>query len=267
MTYTSLALTDPVSSASVTLLPAAGCKVQVLDVTTPARGVAEDRVAGHGSYDSTVFLGPAAVSLSLMLYPEGSQTPEKFWDALAPLLNPALRPVLVAGNDQWAANRQLVVRYESASKPFSDVTQWPVQISWTAPAGAWENAASSSVTFAAGATDVYHGLTAGGNTPCQWQARLYGPCTGPRLAVQSGQAVDFTDDLTLTAGQYMLVDSAARDAWLYDDPAQPVISYLDYTTSQWWLLQPSDLTLAQYCPSYWVAGAQASVIWRPAWVA
>ena len=293
MTYTAITLQDPVSGLSVPILPADGVSAQILDVAAPARAVAEDRVGAHGSYDTTRYLSAAAVSLSLLLYPGVTQTPEKFWDALGPLLNPGLRPVLVVANDQWPQPRQLTVRYDSTAKPFSDVTNWPVQISWVAPAGVWESSVlttagiqsliasttgfefgssgavitSAGYVFPATSQPSPSQVTSAGNAASQWQALLYGPCVGPRLANDTtGQTLEFGTGLTLGLGDYVLLDSATQSAQLNSDPSPSasVLKYLNFSTSAWWLVQPG-LNIVRYYPSSADAGAQAQLSFRAAW--
>lgn len=295
MTFTSITLTDPASGLSVPILPADGVAAQVLDVAAPARAVAEDRVAAHGSYDTTRYLSAAAVSLSLLLYPGSVQTPEKFWDSIAPLLSPGLRPNLVVGNDQWASGpRQLAVRYDSTAKPFSDATNWPVQISWQAPAGVWEGAAvstaaigsfipsttgfefdpstgavitSAGYVFPASSSVSPTQVTSPGSAPSQWQALLYGPCSGPRFANDTaGFTLEFSTSLTLAAGDYVLLDSAAQTACLNSDSSNSVIGKLNFAASDWWLIQPG-LNTIRYYPSAADAGAQAQLTYRAAWYA
>lgn len=295
MTYVSITLTDPVSGLSVPIMPADGVAAQTLDVAAPARAVSEDRVAAHGSYDTTRYLSAAAVSLSLLLYPGVTQTPEKFWDAIAPLLNPGLRPVLVASNDQWPTPRQLTVRYDSTAKPFSDPTNWPVQISWQAPAGVWESSVLSSAviqSFIAATTGFEFDAGTGavitsagyvfpastqpgpsqvistGNAPSQWQALLYGPCVGPRLANDTtGQTLEFGTGLVLNLGDYVLLDSATQSAQLNSDPSPSasVLKYLNFATSTWWQITPG-LNICRYYPASADAGAQAQISFRAAWM-
>ena len=294
MTYTAITLQDPVSGLSVPILPADGVSAQVLDVAAPARAVAEDRVGAHGSYDTTRYLSAAAVSLSLLLYPGVTQTPELFWDAIAPLLNPGLRPVLVVANDQWATPRQLTVRYDSTAKPFSDVTNWPVQISWQAPAGVWESSVlttadiqsliasttgfefgssgavitSAGYVFPATSQPSPSQVISTGSAVSQWQALLYGPCVGPRLANDTtGQTLEFGTGLTLGLGDYVLLDSVTQTAQLNSDPSPSasVLKYLNFSTSAWWLITPG-LNILRYYPSSADAGAQAQISFRAAWM-
>lgn len=293
MAVTAVTLTDPVSGYNVPVWPATGVSAQTLDVAAPARAVSEDRVGAHGSYDTTRYLSAAAVSLSLMLFPRGAQTPELFLDALGPLLNPALRPVLTVTDDQWATSRQLTLRYDSMSKPLTTRAFQPVQISWQAPAGVWESSVLSSAviqSFIASTTGFEFGssgaviTSAGyvfppssqpgpsqvistGNAASQWQALLYGPCTGPRLANDTtGQTLEFTTGLNLNLGDYVLLDSATQTAQLNSDPSPSasVLKYLNFATSDWWLVQPG-LNICRYYPASADAGSQAQLSFRAAW--
>jgi len=294
MTVTAITLTDPASGYSVPILPADGVAAQVLDVAAPSRAVAEDRVAAHGSYDVTRYLSAAAVSLSLLLYPGAAQNPEDFLDAIGPLLNPGLRPNLVVANDQWDQPRQLTVRYDSSAKPLSDPSNWPVQFSFQAPAGVWEGSlvataviqsliasttgfefdpstgtvvTSAGYVFPATSQPSPSQVTSEGNATSNWQALLYGPCTGPRFANDTtGQALEFTTGLVLHLGDYVLLDSATQTAYLNSDPSGSVLRYLNFSTSDWWLIQPG-LNILRYYPSAADAGAQALLSYRPAWFA
>jgi hypothetical protein len=294
MTVTAISLADAVSGVTVPILPRDGVSAQVLDVAAPARAVEEDRVNAHGSYDTTRYLSAAAVSLSMLLWPGASgQAAEEFLDELGQLLSPSLRPALVVSNDAWAQDRQLTVRYDSIAKPLSDPTNWPVQVSWKAPAGTWEDAGGTSVfvqAFIASSTGLTWGssgmawtvagavwpatsapspsqVTSDGNTASQWTALLYGPCAGPKLANDTdGLTLEFTDDLTLAAGEFVLLDSAAQTAYRNGDPNQPVTGNLNFTTSAWWLIQPGANTI-RYYPTGAGAGSQAQLSFRSAWLA
>ena len=292
MTVTAIVLTDPVSGLSVPIMPADGVAAQVLDVAAPARAVEEDRAGAHGSYDTTRFLAAAAVSLTLLLFSGTSQTPEKFLDSLGPLLTPALRPYLIVTNDQWSQPRQLAVRFDSSAKPLSDPTNWPVQVSWKAPAGVWEAAnlataiigaftasstgfvfdvpgaviTSSGYVFPATSAPAPSTVTSEGNAPSQWTAFLYGPATGPKWANDTaGLTLEFSGDLTLNAGDYIALDSRAQTAYLNSDPGSSLLRFLNFATSNWWLLGPGLNTL-RYYPSSASPGAQANLSFRPAWL-
>src|SRR5262249_53879608 len=174
------------------------------------------------------------------------------------LLPPAVRPHLIVANAQWPGSRQLTVRYDSSSKPLSDPTNWPVQFSWQAPAGVWEASAltasviqsliasttgfefdppptgaaitSAGYVFPATSQPSPTQVTSIGNTASQWQAALYGPCTGPRISNDTtGQAIEFTADMPpLNAGEYVLLDSATQSALRNSDPNSSVLRFLNF---------------------------------------
>jgi hypothetical protein len=274
-------------------MPAPGVSAQVLDVNAPARAVTEDKVGAHGSYDLTRYRSAAAVALSMILFPDtaSGQTPELFLDALGPLLDPALRPTLIVTNDQWTTQRQLTVRFDSTTKPLSDPTNWPVQVSWQAPVAAWESTTLVNL-FANALLQSTTGITIGttglpitiagivmpatsapspsqvtsiGSTVSQWTALLYGPCTGPKLANDTtGLTLEFTDDVTLSAGDYVTLDSSTRTATLNSN--QSILPFLSFSTSDWWLIQPG-LNTIRFYPTAAGGGSQAQLTFRPAWPA
>ena len=313
MTVTAISLTDPVSGLSVPILPADGVSAQVLDVSAPARAVTEDRVGAYGSYDVTQRLSAGAVSLSLLLYPGVTQTQEKFLDTLAPLLSPAMRPVLVVTNDQWAQPRQIAVRFDSKAMPLSDPSNLPVQISWQAPNAVWEASSlvqafvspqvqsstgitigttgititTAGIVMAASSQPSDATVTSVGAAPSQWTAFIYGPCTGPKLALDSaepgldgtgqggsgsgGQAatgvssvIEFTDDVVLAAGSYIALDSLNRTAYLNSDTSQPMTGFINFSTLNWFTLQPG-VNLLRFYPTAAGAGAVAALSFRPNW--
>src|SRR6266568_2523950 len=277
-------------------MPADGVSAQTLDVNTPARSVTEDLVNTHGSYDVTRYRSASAVSLSMILFPGITQTPELFMDTLGPLLDPGLRPALIVTNDQWVTPRQLTVRYDSTTKPFSDPTNWPVQVSWQAPNAVWESAtpttanlpiivpADTGFEFDAtiGATVTSAGyifpattepspsqVISTGVTTSDWQALIYGPCTGPRLANDTiGSTLNFTADMPpLNLGDYILLDSATQTAYLNSDVNAPMTQYIDFlNNSDWWLIQPG-LNVLRFYPASASPGSECQFTFRPAWPA
>lgn len=169
MAVTSITLTDPVSGYSVPILPADGVAATSLEVEPVVRVVAEDRVGGNGSFDTTTYLSAATVTLNLLLYGEPATVgatgygatyqstyggvvgmgQAAFMDALGPLLSPAARPYLIVTDDDWLTARQLTVRLDSMQKIRSDPTNWPVQINWVAPNGVWESAVEETAAVPA----------------------------------------------------------------------------------------------------------------------
>lgn len=292
MTYTSVTLTDAVSGLSSVLMPRDGVRVMTLDIQPAVRAVEEERVGAGGTVDTTLQVSAAAVTLTLRLLSGLGVEPENFLDELGKLLVPWARPALVVGNDRWTMDRQLAVRFDSKTGPVDNPVSTDVAISWKVPAGVWEAAAVTEIVAPAyvsggGGLEVTSAglevtgaglavtpgfssgtpvVASGGNMPSQWTAKLYGPCTGPKLANDAaGLAIEFTDGLSLAAGAYVQMDSQARTALLNGDPAQSVLGYLNFATSSWWLMQPGSNPVRCY-PTSASAGAEAVVDFRPCWM-
>jgi hypothetical protein len=297
MAVTTITLSDPSSGLVVPLRPVAGVAVSGIDASAPARGVVESRVGARGGVDTTAYTDAGVLSLTMLLWPDpvAGVTPEGFLDSIAPLLDPRLRVVLTVANDAWPGARRAVLRYDSIAKPWTDPTQWPVQINWTVPDACWEDATVTSAVINAFATDqtgvglVFDvpgtGLTvtsAGltfpataspapsqvinpGTAAAQWTALLYGPATGPKLANDAlGLKLEFTDDLSISAGNYLALDSQAQSALLNGDPLSDVTGALNFSSSTWWLMNPG-INVIRYYPSDADAGAQATLSFRGAY--
>jgi hypothetical protein len=104
-----------------------------------------------------------------------------------------------------------------------------------------------------------------GQVTVPWTARIYGPCTNPRLYNDtSGEGLIFTANggLALGAGESALLDSAARSVTVeganrYDR--------LNLAVSSWWSLYPGDNRI-RLQPDQFSPGCQAEITWRPAWL-
>lgn len=295
MTFTSISLVEPVSGIVVPILPRAGIAVNELAIAASARAIEPERVDGHGTYDITRWLGAAAVSITMQLWdePGSGQTAAGFWDELSMLLSPDLRPVLLCDNDAWDGPRQITLRFDSDSKPMTDPTVWPVQVSWKAPMAMWESASVSEyfinaavpgvtglmftpetglvfaptagITFT-GTAQMAESIVENGGFSCQWSARLYGPCSGPVFGNDSaGQALIFQSGLSIDAGDYVYCDSLLQTAKRASDGAD-VTGYLDFVNSGWWLLQPG-ANLLRYNPGSVSPGSVADLVYRPTWKA
>jgi hypothetical protein len=296
MTFTTITLTDADSGLSTVIRPRDGVAASTLDVQPAVRVVSDPVAGGDGTRDRTLLMDAAAVTLSLVLYPAADGTRmEDFLDELAPLLAPWRRPALICDNDRWDGPRQLTVRFDSKTGPVDNPDTMSLALSWKAPAGCWTAVGESDFDLPASfeattgmhmtATTGLHmaaatGLdmpasnvpsaslvTVGGSLRPPWVARLYGPCTGPKLANDTtGQDFIFTNDLILGAGQYVELDSAARTANLLSDPSQSQLNRVDYANSQWWTLEPGLVNVLRYHPT---SGGSAGAVltFREAWMA
>jgi hypothetical protein len=206
-----------------------------------------------------------------------------------------MRPALIVDDDQWAAPRQLTVRFDSITNPIvtGNGRRRDVQVSWTAPAGVWEAAPVSAVigAYIASSTGLSidpppGGYTIGaqpgglviastsaaspsqvlnpGGKKVQWTALLYGPCTGPAFASDTtGQQIVFTSDLVLNPGDYIALGSD-HTAYLNGDVTQSVADSLDFPDTGWWLVQPG-MNVLRYFPQTAGPGAVAVISFSPAW--
>jgi hypothetical protein len=303
MAYTSLILADLASGASSVISPRDGIAAASLDVAPTVRAVEEDHVGGHGANDRTRLFGSGGVTLAVRLFPalNGSLTPELLLDEIQPMLDPGSRPVLIAANDQWGgATRQIGLRFDSLSGPVTDPSYTDVALSWKAPGGVWQ--ATNPVTATIGAfIDSSTGLTWGvtgltwtsagaiwpattqvqppiitnpGGLAVPWTARIYGPCTGPKLGNDSapnagsptgtGLTLEWTDALSLAAGEYVDIDSAKWSALRNGDPGQPVDRMLNFGASNWWLMGRG-VNQIRYYPTAAGAGSVAQLSFNPGW--
>jgi hypothetical protein len=294
MAYTTFVLSDPATGLSVVIGPRDGVAKATLDVQPSVRAVSDSVVSGDGTNDITEFADAAAVTLSLLLSTSAAGvTPEDFLDEIAPLLAPYRRPVLVVGNDQWTGTRQLAVRLDSKTAPVDNPVTTAVAISWKVPSGTWQETAGQEYDIPAAftpttglhfkpTTGLHFTITTGmhfpaGNSPGEaivtvggsmrppWTARLYGPCTGPKIANDTtGDQIIFTDGLVLGAGEYVELDSQARTALKLSDPAQSQLGFLDFANSEWLTLEPG-ANLIRYFPSSG-SGAVAQLLFSNAWL-
>lgn len=295
MAFTTITLTDAASGLSSVIRPRDGVAAASLDVQPAVRAVADPVAGADGTRDITQLMDAAAVTLTLVLSPAASGARmEDFLDEIAPLLAPWRRPALICGNDRWTGLRQLTVRFDSKTSPVDNPETMSLALSWKAPAGCWTAVTPSEFDLPASfsSTTGLHmkpttGLTVtattgidmpASNVPSAsnvavagslrppWIARLYGPCTGPKLANDTtGEDFIFTDQLVLAAGQYVELNFAARTANYMSDPAQSQLSKVDYANSSWWTLEPGITNVLRYHPT---SGGSAGAVltFTPAWM-
>jgi hypothetical protein len=269
------------------LLPRAGLKVQGLDVPQAApREQVEARTDDDGEDDTTEYYGAASCSLELL----AEQTPEAFRAELDAFLHPRTRPYLVAEDDEWAQARRLRLRVTQRTDPRT--TQLPrtmrrIQVQWRVPDGVWEAAEPTTVpdigadvpstvgrtypktypwaytpTMSVGASLV----TNLGLIPSHFVARLYGPCTAPRLVNETlGEEIAFTSDLALDAGEYVEIDTRDKTAYLLSMPGVSRLNQIDFAVTSWWRIEPGEQQI-RYAPASASAGAAAQIEYRPAWL-
>jgi hypothetical protein len=297
LTVVSITLHDPDTGLTSQVWPRLGVAYQGYQVQGTPRAVTESRTGGDGTVDATRNLDDAAISLNLRLY----ATPQALMDEFAAFLHPRRRPLLIVEDTEWAQPRQLLLRSDTHTTPRevgTGITR-NVQFQWRGPNGMWEQTGDLlefAVPVTLPATDGLHVQASGGlhfpstgldvkptgavgeyeavnpgSEDVPWQGFLYGPCVGPKIANDSvfnadgsqGQALEFTDDVVLQAGDYLWLDSTGQ-ALINSDPDSSVLTSLDTGTSDWWPIQPGT-NLLRYYPTTGSAGAVALIYCRPGW--
>lgn len=263
-----------------------GVFLQGLSAPMPAvREVTEARTDDDGERDSTLLFGARACAIELLV----TQSARSFEDELTRFLHPRSRPYLVVEDDGWSQARRLGLRVDQFDAPLGvdlprDMRR--IQVQWKVPTGIWEadeeieepvtaDIASETghsypetyprtyaATLSTGATT----LTNLGAVPSHFTAKLYGPCTGPKLInVTTGEEVAFTSGLVLAAGEYVEIDTRERTAYLNSVTTSSRLPYVDFTTTSWWRIEPGEQQV-RYAPESVSSGAAAVITYRPAWL-
>lgn len=275
------------------IYPRDGIAPQSLTVGFPdVREVAEFRADDDGVRDSTQLFGSRSVALEIVVY-EYPTVITEILDEIKGFFHPRLRPYLHINDDGWGGERRIRVRADQFSEPYSGYASRMhrnVQVQWKAPDGIWESADLTSVTINAdvqgadglrfpiafpiawAATQASGAgvITNLGGVPSHFVARLYGPCSGPELTNDTtGETIRFTggdNGLTIAAGDYVEIDTRERTAYLLSLTDASRLSYLDYTVTSWWRLEPGENSIRYHPADGAGAGSAAVVDYRPAWL-
>jgi hypothetical protein len=247
-----------------------GYVVEQVEVGAPeTRAVVDPRTMVDGVIDRTRLVGARVISVNLRLV-EGPAVRLALLDALAPFLHPARRSWLTIGLDP-ATPRMYRVRADDWSAPWERPTDVALSLSWRTasdtpfalsptlrevvlvPGGAeGRNYLEAEITegvFAGTTGRVYDrtypfsGATVApvrnlGNAPAHFTATVYGPIDGFTLRNITADAQLAFADLTIPAGQNVVIDSAAHTVLANGEPGSSRYSYLDFATSAWFTLLP-----------------------------
>jgi hypothetical protein len=254
------------------------------------RVVSVARTDTDGEDDTTEFIGGSAITMTLALWADTRAIIQE----LGAYCTPDQRPYLHVQDDEWTEERRILLRADKLSRPVSRArgSLREVQLSWSAPEGLWESAEeisqliSATILSTAGlATPVVGGTgntyaaifansnSAGavavnnlGNIRSGFQVNLYGPCTAPALYNDTtGQALVFKSGMVLGAGEYLDIDPVAKTIYLNSDVNASRLSELDYTQTNWWILQRG-INYIRYQPTIATAGSAALLTTRTRWI-
>jgi hypothetical protein len=231
-----------------------GWFLEALDLGYPVvRDVVTNRPDTDGIDDRTQFFGSRAISASVKAVPGAGAAMNAVAASFAPFMVPSARPVLHyvlerPGNPE----RTIVVRAAGYAWPLNDPGFRAIQLQWIAADPIAKDPAAQSATAYAGSSAgagrrynlafnrTYPGGTGSAATATLYSPgdvtvrpllRIYGPVTAPVVAFSGGNGVAaFLPTLTVSGGQYVEVDCAARTAYVNGDRTQNVLTQMDWVT-------------------------------------
>jgi hypothetical protein len=269
-----------VGADTLELSEANGWFVQSLDVGYPVvRQVVDNRADADGTYDSTQYFGARTVSMVVRALGDRRAA----FETLSKFLRPSTRPVLFFTVD--GTERQITLRPNARSAAFTGTPNSQEFLAqWVAPSGLIEAVSDTvAVTQASSGGEagrtydltfdrVYAAtspvgsvsVTNSGTGFCCFRAELFGPCTNPTLEnLTTGEQLRFVT--TLTAGQWLEVNTRDRTVRLNGLVSQNRYNTLDFSVSKWFQIPPG-VSLLRYSPDSITAGAFARVSFRSSWI-
>lgn len=241
-----------------------------LDLGYPApREVMSSRPDQDGVDDRTQYMGARVVSANITALQGAGARVDDVADNFARYMVPSARPVLHWILDRpGAPERTLTVRGTGYSWPVAGPYQRDIQLQWMAAdpiardptvntATAWTGGAGGAgraypLTFPrvypAGTTSPNSAvLSTPGDVALRPLLRVYGPITAANIQIAQSNPntawnVRFVGGYVIDAGHYVDVDCAQKSALRDGDPAQPVISKIDWTSTTWPAVAPLPAT-------------------------
>lgn len=251
-----------------------------LDLGFPTAREATSPLSGQdGELDVTQYVGGRAITGEVALVTDDGSI-----DTLRGLMHPGRRMWLHVQKDAWSQERRIRVRGAGVTAPMGP-PPWTAQLSWKAPGATFQDVTATSVTlnpaaqpgggialpqafpfaFQPGLVPGASNLTVNGTANASPTIDIYGPCSDPLFRVVStGAQLSFTG-LSIQAGSYLHIDTAARTITLNNDPAQSQYNRLDFGTSSWPVLPPGTPQVV-FSPTSSSAGCVAVVSWSSQWL-
>lgn len=265
-----------------------GYEVTAFDLGSPTvRTITSPRINASGEDDRTVLTGARVVTMTVACWASegGGITRRQAVERLRAYANPRYRPTLVFSEDD-GVDRRVVLRGDPPRWPFTpEGASLPVTLSFEAPSGLLEDAEATTVTVPA-ALGAQPGLTYARTYPRRYPAtsitgardvpagpvwgvavdhrtQLWGPCTGPRLVNVTTGGVLALPGLTLSADQYVEVDTSGATLRLNGRPAESLYAWQQWGVSSFWRLAPGS-NAVRYSPDAFGGDARAVLTYRPA---
>jgi hypothetical protein len=261
--------------------------VQSHELTMPTPRVLDQVRAGRSGVDDLTQYHDAAVfKAALIVRGDGALTRHQYMDLLRGLAAPYKRPYLYIQRDGWPSERRAMLRGDPVTSVVErhSVVRLEASIQFQIPGGVLEapdplssvtirpTIATTGKTYPVTYPKTYVAgggsatlVTSGGNVPTPPLLRLYGTCTDPVIRnVTTGQQLEF-DNISIAAGNYLEVDVEARTVLLNGDPALSYYSKLNFTTSDWWDLQPG-ANLITVATGSQDASCELDLYYRDRWI-
>ena len=265
---------------------------QALDLGSPGvREVVNNRPDNTGTIDRTAYLGSRLVSAKITALSTAGGRIDDIAAAFGPFMDPAARPTLHYVLDRGAnPERTLVLRGAAYGWPIAGPTQRDIQLQWIAPdplaldpiaqlATAWAPTGTAGRTYDLTFDRTYPVGSGGsvsarvvtvGDTWVRPVLRIYGPLSAVLVLFQpdsGGPAstwgrIPFLSTFRIDAGRFVTVDTDKHSAYMDDDPAQSVLSSLDWWNLVWPVLWPSDGYTMSLNGSAAIPSSQVACTWH-----
>lgn len=228
------------------------------------RAVVADRPAQDGVDDRTAYMGARAIAAEIQARAGGSMTVDEIGAVFAPYMVPNARPELHYVLERpGAPERFTTVRGSAYTWPISGARTRSIHLGWVAADPVMYGAERNTVVAYAGSplasgrgyswapNRIY---PPGGNSPTTGDIaspgdvvfrpllRIYGPATAPVVSLTPTTGSDpagppanitFRAGFVIGSGQWVDVDTAAKTAFLYPEPARSVMAQIDWAASVW----------------------------------
>jgi hypothetical protein len=253
------------------------------------RDVTNNRPDANGIDDRTQFFGARAVSASVTAVTWAGAQIDDVASRFAPVMIPTVRPVLHYVLDRpGAPERVLTLRAAGYAFVVDNPDSRDIQLQWVASdpivrdptqhsataftgasagGGRRYNLAFNRVYPAGGGGPASASIFSAGDVPVRPLLRIFGPVTAPVVTFTPGAGVfAMLPTETISGGQFVEVDCAAKTAFLNGDRTLNVLTFVDWPTiyaNGGWPLIPPRTTVTMTMTGQSTSGStQTQAIWQ-----
>ncbi len=271
------------------------CVVDFQIGSATPRTVMRNRALSNGAFDDTKYTGSRAITVTLMFndVPAACSTAttptmQELFDRILPYMNVQRRPVLRWSLPGSGAQRQTIVRGESAPMVIARRKHPVLVLSFISADGEITSAGDPKCQAIDPAIDVEEGraynltydrdyppslavgdrlVVVDGNEAAHWTLTIFGAVTEPFFKVND--ITIFTDQgegLDLPADSNIVISTRDKTIYLNGNPADSRYDRTNFTAWTWsdLMLQPGE-NLVRFGAQLLGPGASALLCWRPTW--